>query len=95
MYKGFDLTGKVAALTGSTSGMGLAIARALCECGAKVVLSGHLELELEHAVTDLSREGYAVAGVVCDITRPEHVAAFGERSKAARLRSAGWTSYLR
>ncbi|TCQ26076.1 NAD(P)-dependent dehydrogenase (short-subunit alcohol dehydrogenase family) [Rhizobium sp. PP-CC-3G-465] len=83
MYKGFDLTGRVAALTGSSSGMGFAIARALCECGAKVVLSGHLEPELDDAVATLSRESYDVAGVVCDITRPEHVAVFGERSMSA------------
>ena len=36
----FDLTGRVAVLTGSTKGMGLAIAKALADSGASVVISG-------------------------------------------------------
>jgi len=41
MYKGFDLSDKVAALTGSTAGMGFAIARGLAQCGAKIVVSSN------------------------------------------------------
>lgn len=38
-----DLTGKTAVVTGSTSGIGLGLARGFAEAGANVVLNGHCQ----------------------------------------------------
>ena len=45
----FDLTGKLALVTGSSQGIGLALARGLAEAGAKVVLNGRDAAKLEAA----------------------------------------------
>lgn len=83
VYKGFDLSGKVAAITGSTSGMGLEIARGLAEAGAKVVLSSNDAADTACASSALAREGYDIAGVPCDITDADDAASFFDRSTAA------------
>lgn len=46
----FDLTGKLALVTGSSQGIGLALARGLAEAGAKVVLNGRDAAKLEAAL---------------------------------------------
>src|SRR5580700_8672700 len=79
MYKGFDLSDKVAALTGSTAGMGFAIARGLAQCGAKLVVSSNTQQDTEKCAHELSDEGFEVKGVRCDITRRTDVANFGDR----------------
>ena len=65
----FDLTGKTAVVTGSTKGIGKAIARALAWHGARVVVSsrdaGRVEAT-QHALTD---EGLEVLGLVCNVGR--------------------------
>ncbi len=48
-----DLTGKVAVVTGSTGGIGLAIARCLAECGARVVVNGRSQETVDRAVTQI------------------------------------------
>jgi dehydrogenase/reductase SDR family protein 4 len=83
MYKGFDLSGKVAALTGSTAGMGFAIARGLAQCGARIVVSSHEQEDTDQAAHALSKEGFDVAGVRCDITDREDVGRFGAQAKRA------------
>ena len=45
----FDLTGRVALITGSYQGLGLAIARGLGQAGATLVLNGRNEEKLEQA----------------------------------------------
>jgi NAD(P)-dependent dehydrogenase (short-subunit alcohol dehydrogenase family) len=67
-YKGFDLAGRVAVVTGSTSGMGLAIARGLAQCGAQVVVSSHIQSDTDAATSALASEGFDVKGICCDIT---------------------------
>jgi NAD(P)-dependent dehydrogenase (short-subunit alcohol dehydrogenase family) len=83
MYKGFDLSGKVAALTGSTAGMGFAIARGLAQCGAKIVVSSNTQEDTEQAAHALSKEGFDVAGVRCDITDRRDIGQFGTEAKRA------------
>jgi gluconate 5-dehydrogenase len=62
------LSGRVALVTGSGQGIGLAIARGLGQAGAKVVLNGRTEAKLHHAAADLAKEGIAVATGVFDVT---------------------------
>ena len=64
------LAGKTAIITGSTSGIGYAIAKALAEAGASVVINGRQEERLSAAVTRLRREvpGAQVTGVAADLS---------------------------
>jgi NAD(P)-dependent dehydrogenase (short-subunit alcohol dehydrogenase family) len=69
----FSLTGRVAIVTGASSGMGLASAEALAAAGAHVVLAG-----LGDAATvarDLTDRGMSAIGVECDVTAPSAAAA--------------------
>jgi gluconate 5-dehydrogenase len=64
----FDLTGKVAFITGSSQGIGLAIARGLGQVGATIILNGREEKRLKQAVSTLSQEGLKVWGYSFDIS---------------------------
>ena len=70
----FRLDGRVALVTGSSAGIGLALARALAQAGACVVLNGRDAARLQAAQAKLAAEGLAV-GVqpfdVCDIAAVE------------------------
>lgn len=58
------LAGKVAVVTGGTTGIGLAIARRFVAEGARVFITGRRQSQLDEAVADL---GPAVTGVRCDV----------------------------
>ena len=63
-----DFTDKTAVVTGSTRGIGNAIARKLAENGAKVVINGTSNAEkVEAVVSELKAAGYEAAGVLADI----------------------------
>lgn len=64
----FDLTGKTALLTGSSSGLGFAMARGLAEAGARVILNGRNKEKLHLAVEGLNEKGLDVRGAAFDIT---------------------------
>lgn len=51
----FDLTGKVAVLTGASKGMGLEMARGLAMQGATVVISSRTQADLDRAAEDINR----------------------------------------
>src|ERR1700682_2164212 len=71
----FDLTGKVALVTGGSKGLGKAMARALAEAGADVVIPSRHENELRNALEDILR-GTGKRGhyVVADLSRREEAA---------------------
>lgn len=71
----FDLTGRRALITGSSQGIGLALARGLAEAGAAVVLNGRDEGKLHAAVAALAAEGHAVSALPFDAT--DHAAVRG------------------
>jgi gluconate 5-dehydrogenase len=65
----FDLTGKVALITGATHGLGLAMAEGLAEAGATVVITGHSSQErVDQAVDALQRQGLKAHGYLFDVT---------------------------
>lgn len=65
-------SGMVAVITGSTKGIGRAIAEALVGQGSSVVVSSRTESDVVEAARELSERGPGEAiGVVCDVRRPE------------------------
>jgi NAD(P)-dependent dehydrogenase (short-subunit alcohol dehydrogenase family) len=71
----YDFGGQVALVTGASSGMGLATARAYAEAGASVVLAD-INADALQAVTDsLSAAGNRVLAVTCDVADEASVAA--------------------
>jgi 3-oxoacyl-[acyl-carrier protein] reductase len=68
---GKPLAGRAAVVTGGTRGIGLAIARALAEDGASVVVSGRDAGRLESAVAAIETLGASVLGVAADQSKRE------------------------
>jgi len=64
----FDLTGRTALITGSSRGIGLAVARGLAAAGARVVLNGRDGAGVERAAVSLRADGFAVDTHACDVT---------------------------
>ena len=71
----YDFTNKVALVTGASSGMGLATARAIAQAGAAVVLADVNQAALQAATDDLAAAGERVLGVPCDVADEDQVAA--------------------
>ncbi|MEO6973130.1 MAG: glucose 1-dehydrogenase [Rhodoferax sp.] len=71
----FRLDGRMALVTGSSSGIGFALARALGQAGATVVLNGRNSGKLEQAVAALRGEGLQVHARVFDVTQAASVRA--------------------
>ena len=65
----FSLEGRLALVTGSSTGIGFALARALGEAGAVVVLNGRDALKLEQAGAVLRAEGLSVHTRSFDVTQ--------------------------
>lgn len=69
-----DLTGKTALVTGSTQGIGLAIAKGLASSGARVVVNGRTADRVEEAAADVrATTGGEVLGIAADVTTAEGV----------------------
>lgn len=64
----FDLKGRLALVTGSSQGIGLAIARGLAGAGARVVLNGRNSDRLDRAGAGLVGEGFDVHTAIFDVT---------------------------
>lgn len=67
------LDGKVALVTGSGRGLGRAMALALAEVGADVVVTARTEEEIEETAVEVKALGRKTAAVVCDVTKKSSV----------------------
>jgi 2-deoxy-D-gluconate 3-dehydrogenase len=79
----FDLSGKVAVVTGGNGGIGLGMARGLAEAGAAIAVVGRNEAKSLAAVGELEKAGGKAISVAADVTDKNAVAAMIERVKGA------------
>jgi NAD(P)-dependent dehydrogenase (short-subunit alcohol dehydrogenase family) len=73
VLQAFDLTGKVAVVTGGNAGLGEAFARALSEAGAQVAIAARDRSRNELMVKSISDAGGQAIAVDLDVTEPEQV----------------------
>uniref|UniRef100_A0A452UK78 Dehydrogenase/reductase SDR family member 2, mitochondrial-like n=1 Tax=Ursus maritimus TaxID=29073 RepID=A0A452UK78_URSMA len=84
------LANRVAVITGSTEGIGFAIARRLAQDGAHVVISSRKQQNVDRAVAALQGEGLSVTGTVCHVGKAED----RERLVATVLEHYGGLDFL-
>lgn len=83
----FDLTGKVALVTGSTMGIGEGTARVLAEQGAQVIISSRKQDQCDAVAAAFREQGLQAEGRACHIGRMEDIAAMYDfiRERYGRL----------
>ena len=74
----YDLTGKVAIITGSTRGIGNAIAKTMAHYGAAVVITGRKQEACDAVAAEIEAAGGKALGVATDVTSPEAREKFGK-----------------
>ena len=62
----FNLKGKTALITGGSRGLGLQMAQALGEAGAKIVISSRKAVDLEQATAELLKQGIDATYIAAD-----------------------------
>lgn len=82
MKRLFSLAGRVAAVTGASSGLGRAIAGFLAEAGAEVVLVARREAELAAAAAEIEARGRRAAAVPADLSSLDEIEALAARLSA-------------
>jgi gluconate 5-dehydrogenase len=75
----FDLTGKTALVTGSSEGLGFAMARGLAAAGARLILNGRDAQKLANAATSFAESGHKIEA------RPFDVADEGRSSQRSSI----------
>lgn len=70
----FDLSGKNAMITGGTHGLGMAIAEALAQAGAQLIITGTTPSKMEDAIAYYQSKGYQAKGYLFDVTNEEDAA---------------------
>ncbi|MEZ4699426.1 MAG: SDR family oxidoreductase [Rhodothermales bacterium] len=77
------LDGNVAIVTGASRGIGAAIAAALAERGARVVVSSRSQESVDRVASALRDRGLEAAGIACHAGRPDQLAGLVEQTVAA------------
>ncbi len=83
MSKRFDLSGKVALVTGASSGLGVHFARTLAAAGAAVAIAGRRADRLASLQAELEGAGHKVAAVELDVQSGKSVSAAFDAAEAA------------
>jgi len=83
----FDLTGKIAVVTGATKGIGLGIATQLAAHGARVVVSSRTQADCDALASELNARfgagGDIAKGAVCNLDKLEDIDALAKTARAA------------
>ncbi|MCX6168467.1 MAG: SDR family oxidoreductase [Ignavibacteriales bacterium] len=69
----FDVSGKIALVTGSGQGIGFTLAKGLAKAGCTVILNDIVEERLKSAVEKLRAEGFSAYGFVFDVTKEDDI----------------------
>ncbi len=67
----FDMTGKVAVITGSSKGIGRAIAEEMARCGARVVISSRKAENCEEVASEIRAQGFEATAIACHVGKKE------------------------
>ena len=81
----FDLTGRTALVTGSSRGLGRAIAEGLAKTGARLIVNGVDPGRVETAVAEMRADGYAAEGAAFDVTDETNIVEAFNRFDAAGI----------
>lgn len=79
----FDMTGKVAVITGSTKGIGRAIAEEMARLGARVVISSRKADACEQVAAELKAQGFEAMAVPCHVGRKADLQNLVDRTNQA------------
>ncbi|MSP29519.1 MAG: SDR family NAD(P)-dependent oxidoreductase, partial [Acetobacteraceae bacterium] len=86
MQELFQLSGRVAIITGGSRGLGVQIAEALAEAGAHVVLTARKAADLDDAAAGLRARGLAASAIAADLGQPGSPASLCEQVLRAQGR---------
>jgi dehydrogenase/reductase SDR family protein 4 len=78
----FDLSGKIAVITGSTKGIGKSIAEELARAGCKIVVSSRKADACEAVRAEFEKQGFDVLAQPCNISRKEELQALVDKTVA-------------
>lgn len=68
MKPNFDLTKKIALVTGATHGLGMAMTKALASHGATIIINGHTPDKMELAIAEYAKSGIKASPSLFDVT---------------------------
>src|SRR5437016_14006414 len=88
----FDLTGRVAIVTGGSIGLGRQMAEGLAEMGADLVLCARKKERCYQAAEELQQLGVKTIALGCDVKNPDSIQRSEERRVGKECRSR-WSAY--